>query len=91
MIWILAFVVEILLFLALFWDKKKKKKENGKDEEEEEEIEKELENIPIPQLKTVNIDELFSPEEKEVFKEKRFVEERHREIEKPAEKKEKEL
>ena len=37
--------------------------------------EDELKDVPIPQLKAVSIDELFSPEEKELFKAKRFVSE----------------
>jgi len=46
-------------------------------QETEDEIgrEKELEKIPIPQLKAVDIGALFSPEEKELFKAKRFISE----------------
>ncbi|MBW2996007.1 hypothetical protein KY332_01770 [Candidatus Woesearchaeota archaeon] len=47
-----------------------------KQAEEEAEIEEELKDIPIPQLKAVDIDELFSPAEKELFKAKRFVTEK---------------
>jgi hypothetical protein len=55
-------------------------------QETEEEIskQKELEKIPIPQLKAVDIDALFSPEEKELFKAKRFISDPRRE-EKPEE------
>jgi len=44
-------------------------------QETEDEIgrEKELEKIPIPQLKSVDIDALFSSEEKELFRAKRFI------------------
>jgi hypothetical protein len=54
-------------------------------QETEEELgrEKELEKIPIPQLKAVDIDALFSPEEKELFKAKRFAAERPGKEEKP--------
>lgn len=41
--------------------------------QEEEAREKELEKIPIPQVKAINIEDLFSSEEKELFKEKRQV------------------
>lgn len=41
--------------------------------EEQLAVEHELKDIPIPQLKAVSIDELFSPEEKELFKAKRFI------------------
>jgi len=43
-------------------------------QETEEEIgrQEEAEKIPIPQLKAVDISALFSPEEKELFKAKRF-------------------
>ncbi len=53
--------------------------------ESEEDIvrEEQVRKIPIPQVKAVDIDSLFSAEEKELFKAKRFVEER-REEEKPA-------
>ncbi len=55
-------------------------------QETEEEIskQKELEKIPIPQLKAVDIGALFSPEEKELFKAKRFITEPRR-AEKPEE------
>ncbi len=58
--------------------------------ESEEQIakEQELKDIPIPQLKSVSIDELFTAEEKALFKAKRFVEERipaEEKIEKPPE------
>ena len=42
--------------------------------EDESDIEEELSRMPIPQLKAVDIDELFSPEEKELFRAKRFTE-----------------
>ena len=50
-------------------------------QETEEEItrQEEAEKIPIPQLKAVDIGALFSPEEKELFRAKRFVSERSRE------------
>jgi len=53
-------------------------------QETEEEIgrQEELKKIPIPQLKSVDIDALFSPEEKELFKAKRFITEPRR-AEKP--------
>ena len=47
-----------------------------KQAEEESNIEDELRDIPIPQLKAVDINELFSPEEKELFKSKRFTAEK---------------
>ena len=53
-------------------------------EDEEESKQKELERIPIPQLRAVDIDALFSPEEKELFSTKRFVTETRKE-EKPEE------
>ena len=40
--------------------------------EEEADVEEELKDIPVPQLKAENIDALFSPEEKDLFKAKRF-------------------
>ncbi len=43
--------------------------------EEQIATENELRDVPIPQLRAVSIDELFSPEEKELFKAKRFVSE----------------
>ncbi|MBW2966813.1 hypothetical protein KY342_06950 [Candidatus Woesearchaeota archaeon] len=50
-------------------------------QETEEEIgrQEELKKIPIPQLKAVDIGALFSPEEKELFRAKRFVTERPKE------------
>ena len=60
-------------------------------QETEEEItrQEEVEKIPIPQLKSVDIGALFSPEEKELFKAKRFATESPKEEEneetKPAE------
>jgi len=42
-------------------------------EDEEASKQNELERIPIPQLKAVDIGALFSPEERELFKAKRFV------------------
>ena len=44
--------------------------------EREVEIEDEMKIIPIPEVKAVNIDELFSAEAKEIFKAKRFVQEK---------------
>ncbi|MFH1399072.1 MAG: hypothetical protein ABIG95_03095 [Candidatus Woesearchaeota archaeon] len=43
--------------------------------QEEIKLQEELKDIPIPQVKAVNIDALFSSEEKEVFKTKRFISE----------------
>ncbi len=66
---------------------KKLKKEREKEMEEAskliddavKEIEslEELKEIPIPQIKAVDIESLFTPEEKEVFKAKRFAEEQN--------------
>lgn len=50
-------------------------------EEELEEKEKEKAKIPIPQLKAVDIEGLFSEEEKQIFKAKRFREEKKEEKE----------
>ena len=47
-----------------------------KEAEEQAEVEEELKEIPIPQLKAVDIGALFSPEERELFKAKRFVTEK---------------
>lgn len=58
-----------------------------KKSQQEEEIEKELEQMPIPQLKSVDIDDLFSQEEKQLFKERRFVSEKRKPEEEPAPKK----
>lgn len=55
------------------------------ESEEEMATEERLRDIPIPQLKAVSIDALFSPEEKELFRAKRFAEEKHAE---PEERKE---
>lgn len=46
-----------------------------KESEREIEIEEELKDIPIPQVKAVDVQQLFTPEEKEVFRMKRFVHE----------------
>ena len=58
-------------------EKKRKEIEEAKDlisqSEEEIAIEDELKDIPIPQVKAVDIDSLFSAEAKEVFKAKRFM------------------
>src|SRR3989344_5962264 len=62
-------------------------------EEESNEIKKELDQIPIPQLKAVDIDDLFSPEAQQMFATKRFTEvksSRHKEAEE-AQKQEKAL
>lgn len=45
-------------------------------ENEIEEKEKAIRRIPIPQIRAVNVDMLFTPEEKEIFKVARFVEDR---------------
>ncbi len=48
------------------------------ESEREVEIEEEMkEKVPIPEVKAVDIDELFSAEAKEIFKAKRFIQERH--------------
>ena len=57
-----------------------------KQAEEEAEIEEELKDIPIPQLKAVDIGELFTPEERELFKAKRFVAEKPKAAEEAPEK-----
>lgn len=48
-------------------------KESEAEEAQEEEL---RQKIPVPQLKAVDIDSLFTPEEKEIFRLKRFVEEK---------------
>ncbi|MEE9525105.1 MAG: hypothetical protein V3V78_00680 [Candidatus Woesearchaeota archaeon] len=58
-----------------------------KEAEDEAVIEDELRDIPIPQLKAVDIDGLFSPAEKELFKAKRFTSDKPKEVEKKEEKK----
>jgi hypothetical protein len=50
-----------------------------RESEEQAEREEEARKIPIPQLKSVDIGALFSPEEKELFKTKRFAAERTKE------------
>ena len=59
-----------------------------KESEEQAEAEEELKKqIPIPQLKTVDIESLFTAEEKELFRAKRFVEDKKlQEEEKPKQK-----
>ena len=54
------------------------------ESEEAAEREEEIKKIPIPQLKAVDIDSLFSSEERDLFRAKRFIE-----IKKPEEEKEK--
>jgi hypothetical protein len=54
------------------------------ESEEESEREEQIRKIPIPQIKAVDIDSLFSSEAKELFKTKRFVEVREKEEEKAA-------
>ena len=44
-----------------------------RESEEQAAREEETEKIPIPQLKAVDIEALFSPEEQELFKAKRFI------------------
>lgn len=65
-------------------EKKKKEIEEAKNlitqSEDEIAIEEELKHIPIPQVKSVDIDALFSAEEKEVFKIKRFLPNDHFEL-----------
>lgn len=46
------------------------------ESEREVEIEDELKSIPIPEVKAVNIDELFSAEAKDIFKAKRFMQDK---------------
>lgn len=48
-------------------------KESEAEEEQEEDL---RQKIPVPQLKAVDIDSLFSPEEKEIFRLKRYIEEK---------------
>ena len=59
-----------------------------KDSIKEINIKEEIRDLPIPQIKAVDIESLFSPEEKEVFAAKRYKESRHVEeetTEKPLE------
>jgi len=42
-------------------------------------VEDELRDIPVPQLKVEDIDALFSPEERELFKAKRFISDKKKE------------
>jgi hypothetical protein len=75
--------------------KLKEFQEKGKEEiaeaqkmirESEEQIES-LREVPIPEIKAVDIEHLFSPEERELFKAQRFVGERRKaEPEEPARK-----
>ena len=64
-------------------DKEEIEKAQNLIQESEDQLEKQeqTKKIPIPQLKAVNIDALFSPEEKELFKAKRFVAEKRKELE----------
>jgi hypothetical protein len=48
-------------------------KESEAEEAQEEDL---RQKIPVPQLKAVDIDSLFSPEEKEIFRLKRYIEEK---------------
>jgi hypothetical protein len=59
-----------------------------KESEEQAEAEEELKRkIPVPQLKSVDIESLFTPEEKELFKTKRYLEGKKQEkAEEPKEK-----
>jgi hypothetical protein len=59
--------------------------------EEEAVIEDELREIPVPQLKAVDIEGLFSPEEKELFKAKRFISGKKKETEEEKRERKKEL
>ena len=70
-----------------------KAQEMLKEAEDEAEIEEELKDIPIPQMKAVDIGALFSPEERELFKAKRFESgsKKEEEEEKPVQKKSSEL
>jgi len=47
-----------------------------RESEEQAATEEELKDIPIPQVKAIDIGELFSAEERDLFKTKRFIEER---------------
>jgi hypothetical protein len=58
-----------------------------KTSETEEAKERELEKIPIPQLKAANIDQLFTAEEKALFREARQIREQQKTEEEPAKKK----
>ncbi len=60
-----------------------------KQAEDESDVEDELRDIPIPQLKAVDIDELFSSEERELFRAKRFSSGKKKKEKKEKEKKEK--
>jgi len=59
-------------------DKKEieKAQELIRESEEQADLEEQTKEIPIPQLKAVDIGALFSPEEKDLFKAKRFISER---------------
>lgn len=57
-----------------------------KESEDEAEKEEEIKSIPVPQIKSVDIGSLFGREEKEIFKAKRFAEDKK--TEEPEEKKE---
>ena len=61
-----------------------------KQAQEESDIEDQLKEIPIPQVTAVDIDELFSPEEKELFRAIRFVDIKKKEetVEEKVQKKE---
>lgn len=57
-----------------------------KESEEQATNEEKLkQQIPVPQLKSVDIESLFTPEEKELFKTKRYTESKKQEKEKPLE------
>lgn len=60
-----------------------------RESEQEAARDEEVRRIPIPQLKSVDIDALFSNEEKEMFKAKRFVENKEKPVEEKSPKKEK--
>lgn len=61
------------------------------ESEREVAIEEELKKIPIPEVKAVNIDELFSAEAKDIFKTKRFLQDKKPEAEEEAKAQEKGL
>jgi hypothetical protein len=61
------------------------------ESEREVEIEEEFKRVPIPEAKAVDIDQLFSAEVKEIFKAKRFVEDKKRVEEEPEKPKERGL
>ena len=58
-----------------------------KESEEQAARDEEIEKIPVPQLKAVDIGALFSPEERELFRAKRFETEKPKKAEETGEEK----